>query len=249
MAQFINVHRSHEHSLNVLNLLYEHDTFMESISSMADMGSGSGLDAHWWASATTRDDPPESLNIHCYAVDNNPSVHIAEEHPMITKITGDFEKRVLSKQVDVIWCHDAFQYAVNPLNTLKLWNQQLNENGLMYIGLPMHNYKQNGQMFHTSTHYEYFPHTPLSMIYMLALNGFDCKDGYLRKAPNDPWFHIAVFKTDIEPMDPRTTSWHDLAEKGLLHDSIVNSLHRHDAPHIEDLLFTWLDKENYRLVV
>lgn len=249
MARFTNEHKSHEHSRGVLDLLYEHDTFMESLSAMADMGSGSGLDTQWWANLTTRDEDPEPLNIHCYAVDINPRAHTVDEHPMITTITGDFEKRVLNKQVDVIWCHDAFQYATNPINTLKLWNQQLNENGLLYVGVPMHNYRQHGQTFHTSAHYELFSHAPLSMIYMLAVNGFDCCDGYLRKAPNDPWFHAAVFKTDIEPMDPRTTSWHDLAELGLLHHSIVDSLHQHDIPYVEDLLFTWLDKENYRLVV
>ena len=114
MAQFSNNEQSHAHSLEVLNLLREHDTFMESISTMADMGAGGCLDTLWWTGLTTRDENPEPLNLRCYAVDRAP-IRIDFDMPEnMTYIQKDFERRVLPVDVDVIWCHDAFQYAVNP---------------------------------------------------------------------------------------------------------------------------------------
>ena len=57
------------HSLKVLNQLYEYDSFMDSLKNVADMGCGTGEDINWWATLTTRDDPPEPHNYNCFAVD------------------------------------------------------------------------------------------------------------------------------------------------------------------------------------
>ena len=247
MAQFSNNSQSHDHSLEVLNLLREHDTFMESISSMADMGAGSCLDTRWWASLSTRDDSPEPLNLRCYAVDRAPMRIDFDQPENMTYIQKDFEKRLLPVDVDVIWCHDAFQYAINPLNTLKLFSQQMNVNGLLYIGMPLPHWSLNRQQVTTIKNYEYYNHSFLSLVYMLAVNGFDCKDAYFRKQANDPWLHAAVFKTDNEPMDPAVTTWYDLMEKGLIHDSIMLSLRQFGMIRQQDVVFTWLDKNIYHI--
>ena len=99
MSQFNNAHQSHEHSMYVLNLLREHDTFMESISSVADMGAGQCLDTLWWANATTRDEPRESLNLKCYAVDRQPMTIDFEQPKNFTYIQRDFEKPCLPSPV------------------------------------------------------------------------------------------------------------------------------------------------------
>jgi hypothetical protein len=80
---------------------------------------------------------------------------------------------------------------------------------------------------------------------MLAVNGFDTRDAYLLKKFNDPWINMAVYKSDVAPMDPTTTSWFDLMETGLLHPSVVNSLNKFGHVRQEELLYPWLDKENY----
>ena len=80
----------------------------------------------------------------------------------------------------------------------------------------------------------------------LAVNGFDCKDAYFYKNANDPWLYVAVYKTDIAPMDPKTTSWHNLAELNLINDSAVASLNRHNYVRQEDLVTVWLDKDFYQ---
>ena len=249
MGRFNNAWKSHEHSLQVLNLLAEHDSFIESISTVADMGCGSGLDIEWWASRETRDDAPVELNLQCYAVDKTDQHLQPTKQSNIVFIKNDFERRVLPKTVDVIWCHDAFQYALNPVNTLKLFNEQMNENGLLYIGIPLHNNMVNNRWSAESRSYEYFPHTFLSLVYMLAVNGFDCKDAYFRKAKNDPWLHAAVFKSNIKPMNPSETSWHDLVTKGLLNPSMQAVINQSGYPMQQHALYPWLDKENYRIEV
>ena len=68
MALFKNPYYSHEHSLEVLNLIHGYDSFLDNIRSVADMGCGAGLDVQWWATLATRDDPPEPRNYKVYAV-------------------------------------------------------------------------------------------------------------------------------------------------------------------------------------
>jgi hypothetical protein len=80
---------------------------------------------------------------------------------------------------------------------------------------------------------------------MLAVNGFDCRDAYLLKQFNDPWIQMAVYKSDVEPMDPKTTTWFDLADKNLLHPSVVQSITKNGFLKQEEIIMPWLDKENY----
>ena len=84
-------------------------------------------------------------------------------------------------------------------------------------------------------------------MYMLAVNGFDCKDAYFYRNPNDPWLYAAVYKSDIKPMDPKTTSWHDLADLNLISNSANESLTRYGYVKQEDLITVWLDKDFYRM--
>jgi hypothetical protein len=81
----------------------------------------------------------------------------------------------------------------------------------------------------------------------LAVNGFDCRDAYAKKEENNPWLHLAVYKSDIAPMNPATTSWFDLADLGLLNDSIVASLNKYSHVRQEDIVYPWLDKDFYRV--
>jgi hypothetical protein len=80
---------------------------------------------------------------------------------------------------------------------------------------------------------------------MLAVNGFDCRDAYLLKKFQDPWIQVAVYKTDVPVMDPDITNWYDLADKNLLHPSIVSSINTHGFLRQEEIVMPWLDKENY----
>jgi hypothetical protein len=80
---------------------------------------------------------------------------------------------------------------------------------------------------------------------MLAVNGFDCRDAYLLKRWQDPWIHMAVYKTETAPMDPAKTSWLDLIDAGLLHPSVEGSINRNGHLKQEEIVMPWLDRENY----
>jgi len=251
MTQFANHYLSHEHSLDILNLLYGYDSFLDSLSVIADMGCGAGLDAEWWATLETRDEPVEPRNYKVYAVDRNLSQvdHDTRQIPNISWLEYDFEEpSILPQKVDLMWSHDAFQYVTNPLNTLANWNRQLNVNGMLVMAIPQSiNYVYGRLNFKTES-YVYHNYSIANMVYMLAVNGFDCHDAYFYKNAQSNWLYLAVYKS-LEPMDPKTTSLHNLADRGLLHNSILASLNKYGYINHDDIVYPWLDKDFYRATV
>jgi SAM-dependent methyltransferase len=243
---FNNAYQSHEHSLETLSLIYGYDDYLDSLKVICDMGCGAGLDAQWWATLENREEPPEPYNYRVYAVDRS-LAHIDDDVraiPNIRWIESDYSELVVPEGIDLLWSHDSFQYSLNPLHTLANWNRQMNENGMLLMSLPQNvNYVLNRLNTRTE-HYCYFNHNISSLVYMLAVNGFDCKDAYFYKNVNTNWLHCAVYKTQ-EPMDPATTSMYDLADKGLLHDSVVASLNRYGHLRQEDIIYPWLDQDFY----
>jgi SAM-dependent methyltransferase len=241
---FLNAQLSHAHSLETLDTLYNYIDFMESIGTLVDMGCGSGLDLEWWATRTTSEDNPQPLNIRCTGVDQAPALSMASKYSNIQYRSQNFEDAFLinKRKFDVLWCHDAFQYAVNPFNTLKLWRDIVSENGMMVLILPQTtNLEYNTQAF-DQTDGCYYNWTIVSLIHMLAVSGWDCAGGFFRKHPDSPWLHAVVYKSEHEPMDPRTTRWFDLAERNLLPRSAVDSLNRVGHVRQRDLILPWLDQ-------
>jgi hypothetical protein len=234
------------HSLKILNQLREYDSFLDSLKVIADMGCGTGEDIQWWATLETRDDPPKPYNYHCFAVDRD-ATKLAKvaSLPNIKKFQKDFNQLCLPIKVDLMFSHDSLQYSYNPLATLKQWNEMMNVNAMLVLSIPQHSGVEYNK-YYSRTHSGCFYHfTPTNLIYMLAVNGFDCRDAYLLKQFNDPWIHIAVYKSDQTPKDPSNTSWLDLVGTGLLHSSIENSINRFGYLRQEDIVMPWLDRENY----
>lgn len=243
MALFENDAQSHQHSLSILNQLSQYDSFLENLSSIADMGCGLSDDIVWWAEKENNfEDPPVPYNYTCYAIDHDSRMLDRNLPDNVHKITADFETKVLPRPVDFIWSHNSFQYALNPVNTLKLWNEQMNENGMLYICVPTQRYTKHNRMLRGTADFEYYSHTLGNLIYMLAVNGFDCNDAYFLKEQAEPWIHAAVYKSAVEPMDPRTTSWAKLAELGLLNKSMKDSVTKYGYLEENDLIFSWLDR-------
>ena len=244
MDLFRDRYESHDHSLRMLDLISTYDGFMDSLTVIADMGAGSGLDINWWATAETNDDPPVPYNYVCYAIDKNIS-KLTDLPKNVQVIQGNFEEKLVPRTIDLLWCHDAFQYALNPIGTLKSWNEQMTVNGMLAITVPQSSNYLYNRLVNRVYDGCFYSHTVCNLIYMLAVNGFDCRDSYMYKAPNDPWIHLAVYKTDVEPMDPATTRWYDLADKGLLHDSLMASINKHGHLRQEDIILPWLDRDWY----
>jgi SAM-dependent methyltransferase len=241
---FISSQESHRHSLKTLEALYEFDDFMESIDSVIDMGCGTGLDLEWWATRTTRDENPRPLDIRCFGIDNLPSLSMVKEYPNISYRSTDFEAPIPvgKRKYDVVWSHDSFQYAIDPFTTLKNWRDATNDGGMMILIVPQTtNLEFNTQAFDQRDGV-YWHWTIVNLMHVLAVSGWDCKNGFFLKEPTDPWIHAVVYKSQHEPMDPKTTRWYDLAERGLLSDSAVNSINRHGYLRQRDLTLPWIDK-------
>ena len=233
--------------MTILQQLREYDSFLDSLRVIADMGCGTGEDIIWWATLESRDDPPRPYNYKCFAVDqdqnklkqisNLPNIHLRNKN---------FESQNLFPvKIDLMWAHDSLQYAINPLQTLKYWNESMNVNGMLLISLPQHSGVEYNKYYSRCYSGCYYHFTPVNLIYMLAVNGFDCRDAYLLKKFNDPWINLAVYKSDVAPMDPATTTWLDLIDTGLLNPTVVESITKHGYLRQEDIVYPWLDKENY----
>ena len=240
---FRNPEDSHAHSLQTLNWLYEHDDFMASVDTLVDLGCGAGLDLEWWATRTTRDEYAEPLNINCTGVDLLDTPAIARKYSNITYQKTDFEGKINTskkKKYDVLWCHDAFQYVINPLETLKFWRSIAEPGAMLCLIVPQTTNLQHRNLsiiqpvgFH---HY-----TLVNLIHMLAVAGWDCGSGFFLKQANDPWLHAVVYRGNVEPADPKI-SWYELADSGLLPETAVASINKYGFLNQADLVLPWLDK-------
>lgn len=242
MDLFQNPQASHEHSLKTLESISAYDDFMDGLSVICDMGCGHGLDISWWANATYVDDDnnTQKRNYKCFGVDLDTS-RVTNRPPNLRLLTSDFETNQKIKPIDLLWSHDSFRYATNPLGTLKLWNQQMSTNGMIVLMVPqMVNIVYNSPVVRTFPG-SYFSYNITNLLYMLAVNGFDCKDGHFIKYPNDAWIHCVAYKSDIEPMDPKSTNWYDLANKGLLPDTADKCIEKYGYLRQELLQTHWLN--------
>lgn len=243
MEQFRNAYHSHEHSVyQVLNLIYGYDDFLESIASVADMGCGSGLDCQWWAQLENSQDPPEPYNYRVYGVDRDINQFRAEVTENLQLIQGNFETAVLPEKVDLIYCHDSFQYALDPLNTLRVWNQQMNTNGMLIIAYQQPQAYVLNRWSNRTLPGCLYNHNFGTMLYMLSISGFDCRDAYFYKQPNNPWLYAAVYKNNENFFDP-TISWYELAERRVVNDSVAESVLKYGHLRLEEIFYPWLDKD------
>ena len=233
---------SHAHARLVLDHLEQYNDFMESISTVCDMGAGEGLDAEWWATREVEDESGRHipLDIKVTALDIQDQLNV--EHQHIKSVTANFEdSRLEEGQFDVIWCHDSFQYALDPINTLKHWWHLTRDNGMLCLQVQQTtNIKHNQQTFYQHSGV-YHHHTVVNLIHMLALNGWDCRDAHFWKKMNDPWIKCVVYKTKHRPRDARHTTWYELAETELLPESAVSSINKWGFLRQQDLQLSWLD--------
>jgi SAM-dependent methyltransferase len=240
---FSSAQESHLHSLETLELLYAYSDFMESVDSVCDVGCGKeGLDLEWWATReVNEDDVTIPLNINCTGIDTNDKLLLT--HESVSYIKHDFEIPH-NQKFDIIWSHDSFQYATNPLLTLRNWHDMLSDNGMLVLIVPSTTNMEYNKLAFSQPSFHYYNHTLDGLIHMLVVNGFDCKAGFFQQQFNDKWIKVVVYKSDFAPMDPKTTSWYDIIDKGLLPLSATESINKYGYLKREDLVLRWLDYSN-----
>lgn len=241
---FRNSEESHQHSLQTLNQLYEYDDFMMSIKTVADMGCGTGEDLVWWATRTMRDNHQTKLNIKCQGIDILNRLPIAVQYPNITYQRTDFEGKIHDNgdKFDILWCHDAFQYAVNPMQTLINWRDISSEGAMLALTIPQTTNIHQRDLDFTQQDKCYYHYTIVSLIHMLAITGWDCKTGFFKKNPSDNWLHAVVYKSDHAPFNLKKTRLYDLVDAKLLPDSADKSILAKGYLDQKDLVLPWLDK-------
>ena len=241
--KFIHPEDSHQHSLQVLDYLYEYDDFMASIQTVLDLGCGTGEDLAWWATRTTRDENPQPLNIRCTGVDLAPELPLTNRHNNVFYQSVDFENTISAppQGFDVLWCHDSFQYAQAPVSTLSNWWRLASTGAMLYLSVPTSHRVHRGQLDCYLPAGCYYHYTMVNLIYMLATAGWDCRAGFFKQDPMDPWIHAVIYKSEHEPQNPKTTSWHKLSELKLLPVSAERSVHAHNYLRQQDLVVPWIN--------
>lgn len=239
---FSSAQESHQHSLETLDLLYNYPDFLESIDSVCDIGCGKeAFDLEWWSTREVDADVVIPLNIKCCGIDLYDEIYAKNDN--ITYVKNNFEEK-LGTQFDVLWSHDSFQYALNPMKTLSNWYNMLTDGGMLILQIPCTTNLEYNKLSCAQPSFHYYNHTLDSLIHMLAVNGFDCESGFFQQQFNDKWIKAIAYKSDTKPMNPKTTSWYDLADKGLIPKTGVDSINRHGYMKREDLVLPWLDKNN-----
>jgi ubiquinone/menaquinone biosynthesis C-methylase UbiE len=241
---------SHEHNLETLALLEQYTSFMESVGTVLDVGSGNGYDLNWWATRTVEDDTGQDipLNIKCTGIDiKNQFDKNAFDHLNITTVEDNMEDSKLQhNSFDVIHAQNILHHAINPLATLGHWWDLARDNAMLIVTVPESTTIERTKVIADQYSNEYYHWSLVSLIHMLAVNGWDCRDAFFKKERNNPWIHAVVYKKPkFEKLDYRTTTWFDLAELNMLPESAVESLNQWNFVRQQDLQVQWLNKRVY----
>lgn len=238
--------------LPVLNLLGEHNDFMDSVENVAVMKSGVGIDAAWWADyQKDPDNPKKSYDIKVHAVDENVIITNANKRKNIIGYKNPIEDTGLkNNSIDVVWANDALRYSPDPFKTLSHWWNILEENSMLCLSVPQTAYIDDlsrWQVFGYSGNY--FSWNIVNLIQILATCGFDCRDAHFKQTRHDPWIWAAVYKSNIPPMDPKTTTWYHLLEHQLTPSSLDECISKLGYVRHEFLRVEWINHSIYDLSV
>ncbi len=244
MSSFGSPHEKHEHSFkNVLSYMYEYDDFMDSVGRVIDLGCDvEATDMLWWANATTRDETQTPLGIKCVGVNTFEKLNV--KHNNISYQNHDIESlNRVKRTFDIVWCYDQLQYLLNPYQALSNWWHIAEKDAMLVIAVPQTvNTEYHIQEYNLSLGHKYH-YTMPQLIYMLAVSGWDCRSGFFKKTPGDSWLYAIVYKSNVEPMDPKETNIYKLAEQTeLLPQCAVDGIHKYGKLRQRDLILPWLDK-------
>ena len=246
MSSFSSPLEKHNHCLkNILSYFREYDDFMESVSRVLDIGCDVEAETMtWWADATTKDSAQIPLNIQCVGL--NTFEKLNKRHNSIAYQNHDIETfNSVSKPFDVLLCYDQLQYLLNPYAALSNWWHVANKDAMLIIAVPQTTNTEYNVLEYNVKLEQKYHYTMPQLIYMLAVSGWDCRSGFFKKNIGDPWLYAVVYRSDIEPMDPRTTNLYKLVEHtDLLPITAVNSISKYGMLRQRDLILPWLDKNN-----
>lgn len=244
MNLFDSDSNSHKHSLRTLNHISKYEDYLFGVRTIYDMGSGSGLDANWWARLHYKsNDKLIPFNFNVVGVDYQKP--IVKHYPNNLRfIKHDMEEYDEGIQTDIIWSHDSFRFVMDPIKTLKAWHRQLNPNGMLCIITPQTYNVTHGKAVVRTYSQNFYQWTITNLIYILAVCGFDLRDNRFWKEPNDPWLYLIAYKGENKPFDnPREANWYKLVERNCLPEDIVKSIKLFGYLKQETMRSHWINGE------
>ena len=243
---FTSQELAYQHSKkHILDLFYQYDDFMESIGRVVDLGcDNEALNMQWFANATSNDTRKEPLNIKC--VGHSAIDKLLVKHNSISLQRGAPEMLSTTKRkFDILYCHDTLHFILDPYQALRNWWNIANKDAMLVIAVKQTtNVEFNALEYNAQMNYKHHYTVPM-LLYMLAVNGWDCKGGFFKKAIGDPWIFAIVYRSNTKPMDPNTTNLYNLIEQtDLLPDVAVKSIEKYAMIRQKDLVLPWLDQNN-----
>ena len=240
---------SEDPGFEVLSTLANYDEFISQLEIIADMGSGSGLYSQMLATMELDDGTKVMPTV--MAVDNKVQLDNKYREKNIRQIRQDFsETTIQENKIDLIWCHDSFQFAHDPWKTLRHWHKIMSPNGMLLMSVPQSSYIDDLSRWQVIQQPKcYHSWNMVNLIQHLATCGFDCREGFLRQRRHDPLLWVAVYKSEHQPMDPADTSWYDLMDKKLLPVTAEKFIQATGYLRLDVLVVEWLDRNNYDLAV
>jgi len=243
--------QSHEISLETLSILDRYQDYMDNIKQVSVMGCGTGMDAHWWATAKNQQ-TGETRNIKVNAVDRKLDPSQLYRHENINYINKDYTLTdILPDSQNLIYSHNSFQYSLSPFHTLLHWRSLLKNDGMMIVSVPYNYYIHNnkdiinvGQTYYNSS---YFNWSMGNLIMMLVATGFDCRQAHFKLDRVSGWLHAAVYKLPI--LSDHILDWYDMCDQKLLPLSIENAIMKNGTFKDADIVVEWLDRSQYILSV
>ena len=245
-SSFTSQEQAFQHSKkHILDLFYQYDDFMESIGRVVDLGCDTeALNMLWFANATTRDEQELPLNIKCVGQSDIDKLLVKHNSISFQKGAPELLSKT-KKKFDILYCYDTLQFIVDPYQALRNWWNIANKDAMLVIAVKQTtNVEFNVLEYNTQMNYKHHYTVPI-LLYMLAVNGWDCKGGFFKKAIDDPWIYVVVYRSDIKPMNPQTTNLYNLIEDTeLLPDVAVKSIEKYGMIRQKDLVLPWLDSNN-----
>ena len=245
-SSFTSQEQAFQHSKkHILDLFYQYDDFMESIGRVIDLGCDTeAFNMLWFANATTRDGQELPLNIKCVGQSDIDKLLVKHNSISFQKGAPEMLSKT-KKKFDILYCYDTLPFIVDPYQALRNWWNIANKDAMLVIAVKQTtNVEFNVLEYNTQMNYKHHYTVPI-LLYMLAVNGWDCKGGFFKKAIDDPWIYAVVYRSDIKPMNPQTTNLYNLIEDTeLLPDVAAKSIEKYGMIRQKDLVLPWLDSNN-----
>jgi hypothetical protein len=202
------------------------------------MGCGAGNDIFYFANLKTPEG--QARNIQCLGIDQDLKQFRLGTPKNLKLIQSNFETVKLPTKADIVWSFDSLSYSSHPLTALLNFRENLHDSGMLFITVPQYTSIVDNRLITVCLDGTQHDFNICNLIYLLALAGFDTKDGFYYKQADIPLITAAVYKSESGPLSTNTT-WYNLLDKDLLPRFVAECVTQHGYAIAQKLILRWLD--------